>query len=99
VTQPAAGDFKAFTAICTHMGCPVGGVAKTDFSITYGAMSTPWYKKGPYFLDYTGTSFVYNNEGINFLYDYKTLTTIRYDRPMWSAGIRWQHLPSVTARS
>lgn len=37
---------------------PVGGVAKTDFSITYGAMAGPWYTKGPYFLDYTGTSSV-----------------------------------------
>ncbi|WGX99391.1 Rieske (2Fe-2S) protein [Nocardioides sp. L-11A] len=27
VTQPAAGEFKAFTAICTHQGCLVGSVA------------------------------------------------------------------------
>ncbi|MFI6183294.1 Rieske (2Fe-2S) protein [Nonomuraea sp. NPDC051191] len=27
VTQPTAGEFKAFSAICTHKGCPVGGVA------------------------------------------------------------------------
>lgn len=26
VTQPAEGDFKAFTAICTHQGCVVGQV-------------------------------------------------------------------------
>ncbi|GAA1536363.1 Rieske (2Fe-2S) protein [Nocardioides humi] len=26
VTQPAAGDFKAFEAICTHQGCLVGSV-------------------------------------------------------------------------
>jgi outer membrane receptor protein involved in Fe transport len=54
--------------------------------------------KGAPFIDYTGTSFVQANEGVNFLFDYKTLTTIRYDRPMWSAGVRWQHLPSVTAQ-
>ncbi|MHA6758586.1 Rieske (2Fe-2S) protein [Streptacidiphilus sp. PAMC 29251] len=27
VTQPTAGAFKCFTAICTHMGCTVGSVS------------------------------------------------------------------------
>ena len=27
ITQPASGTFKAFTAVCTHMGCTVGSVS------------------------------------------------------------------------
>ncbi|MCX6396045.1 MAG: Rieske 2Fe-2S domain-containing protein [Propionibacteriales bacterium] len=27
VTQPAAGDFKAFTAVCTHTGCLVSSIS------------------------------------------------------------------------
>lgn len=27
VTQPTEGDFKAFSAVCPHQGCTVGGVA------------------------------------------------------------------------
>jgi Rieske Fe-S protein len=27
VTQPAKGDLRAFSAICTHQGCPVGDVS------------------------------------------------------------------------
>jgi Rieske Fe-S protein len=51
VTQPAAGNFKAFSAICTHMGCTVDQVANgtidcpchgSQFSITNGAV-----KAGP----------------------------------------------------
>ena len=45
VTQPTAGEFKAFSAICTHMGCIVGQVSNgtidcpchgSQYSITTG---------------------------------------------------------------
>jgi Rieske Fe-S protein len=47
VTQPTAGEFKAFSAICTHMGCVVSQVANgtidcpchgSQYSITTGAV-------------------------------------------------------------
>ena len=47
VTQPTAGEFKAFSAICTHMGCIVSQVANgtidcpchgSQYSITTGAV-------------------------------------------------------------
>ncbi|MCF6470889.1 Rieske (2Fe-2S) protein [Nonomuraea sp. MG754425] len=55
VTQPTAGEFKAFSAICTHKGCPVGSVegdaivcpchnsrfAITDGSVTGGPAEKP----------------------------------------------------------
>lgn len=34
---------------------PVGGITQGDFSI-YGPANAEWYVRGPYFLDYTGTS-------------------------------------------
>ncbi|HEV2346973.1 MAG TPA: Rieske (2Fe-2S) protein [Actinocrinis sp.] len=30
ITQPAAGTYKAFTAICTHQGCTVGSVSNNQ---------------------------------------------------------------------
>ena len=46
ITQPAAGEFKAFSSICTHARCPVADVTDTincnchgsKFSITDGSV-------------------------------------------------------------
>lgn len=47
ITQPASGDFKCFTAICTHQGCTVGSVEdnviicpchKSHYDATTGAV-------------------------------------------------------------
>ena len=49
ITQPAKGEFKAFTAICTHQQCTVHDVTNTincachgsKFSITDGSVVNP----------------------------------------------------------
>ena len=46
ITQPTAGQYKAFSSICTHAGCPVADVTDTincnchgsKFSITDGSV-------------------------------------------------------------
>jgi Rieske Fe-S protein len=47
VTQPTAGEFKVFSAVCTHMGCIVNQIAGgridcpchgSEYSITDGAV-------------------------------------------------------------
>lgn len=39
VTQPAAGEFKAFNKMCTHQGCPVAEIVERDIHCRcHGAM-------------------------------------------------------------
>jgi Rieske Fe-S protein len=50
VTQPSKGDFKAFSKICTHQGCPVASVSNgvihcnchgSEYSIEDGSVTSP----------------------------------------------------------
>jgi outer membrane receptor protein involved in Fe transport len=71
-------------------GFDVGSAGGLDLSIRatildeYAETAFP----GAIPVDYTGTVF-------NSSFDYRTLTTLRYDGPSWSLGMRWQHLPSL----
>ncbi|MBV2365680.1 Rieske (2Fe-2S) protein [Streptomonospora sp. NEAU-YY374] len=50
LTQPAEGDFKAFSAVCTHAGCTIQEVERTIHCLCHGSefdVSTGDVLKGP----------------------------------------------------
>ena len=69
VTQPTAGDYKAFSAVCTHQGCTVNGVANgvitcpchgSQFDIATGAV-----RQGPATQPLPAKSVSVSGDGIN----------------------------------
>lgn len=51
ITQPTAGEYKAFSAVCTHQGCTVtsveGGLIRCDCHGSQYDIATGEVKKGP----------------------------------------------------
>ena len=69
VTQPTSGDFKAFSAVCTHQSCLVSGVADgtincachgSRFDIATGAV-----KQGPATTALPAKTVTVSGEGIS----------------------------------
>ena len=69
VTQPKDGEFKAFTAVCTHLGCTVGSIRNgiigcpchgSEFSIVDGSVIRGPASKalGPVQITVNGTEVV-----------------------------------------
>jgi outer membrane receptor protein involved in Fe transport len=63
-----------------------------NFNVNVDTSFLDTYEQSPFpgagFVDYTGTL-------QNLSYDYRMFSTVGYNRGNWSAGLRWQHLPSI----
>lgn len=67
VTQPRAGDFKCFSAVCTHSGCIVAGVGSTIVCDCHGSsfdIETGEVLGGPAPAPLPGVDFVINNDRV-----------------------------------
>lgn len=73
----------------SDLGAPVPGTFSLNILGTYLKEYAVETFAGSPFVDYTGST-------VNSSFRYKLFTTLSYSLSRASAGLRWQHLPSIT---